>query len=89
MSGSWSFCGSLMIPVTTLRIVIFAERQAQILLAKPNLLTRTFVTILAYTSFDVASDRPASRSVDLTGLFLAKEFVCMFSFLLIVVTSKH
>ena len=51
--------------------------------------TRTFVTILAFTSFDVASDRPASRSVDLTGLFLAKEFVCMFSFLLIVVTSKH
>ena len=34
----WSFCGSLMIPVTTLCIVIFAERQAQILLAKPNLL---------------------------------------------------
>jgi hypothetical protein len=33
-----SFCGSLMIPVTTLCIVIFAERQAQILLAKPNLL---------------------------------------------------
>jgi hypothetical protein len=49
----------------------------------------TFVTILAYTSFDVASDRPASRSVDLSGLFLAKEFVCMFSFLLIVVTSKR
>jgi hypothetical protein len=35
----WSFCGSLMIPVTTLCIVIFAERQAQILLAKPNLLS--------------------------------------------------
>jgi hypothetical protein len=28
-----------MIPVTTLCNVIFAERQAQILLAKPNLLT--------------------------------------------------
>jgi hypothetical protein len=38
MFGSWSFCGSLMIPVTTLCIVIFAERQAHILLAKPNLL---------------------------------------------------
>jgi len=36
--GLWSFCGSLMIPVTTLCIVIFAERQAEILLAKPNLL---------------------------------------------------
>jgi hypothetical protein len=35
MSGS--FCGSLMIPVT-LCIVMFAERQAQILLAKLNLL---------------------------------------------------
>jgi hypothetical protein len=38
MSGSWCFCGSLMIPVTTLCVVIFTERQAQILLAKPNLL---------------------------------------------------
>jgi hypothetical protein len=76
MSGSWSFCGSLMIPVTTLRIVIFAERQAQILLAKPNLLPEI-------------KSLNASRSVDLNGLFLAKEFVCMFSFLLIVVTSKR
>jgi hypothetical protein len=31
-------CGSFMIPVTTLCIVMFAERQAQILPAKPNLL---------------------------------------------------
>ena len=38
MSGSWSICGSLMIPVTALCIMIFTERQAQILLAKPNLL---------------------------------------------------
>jgi hypothetical protein len=39
MSGSRSFCGSLfMIPITTLCIVMFAERQAQILPAKPNLL---------------------------------------------------
>jgi hypothetical protein len=38
MSGSLSFCGSFMIPVTTLSIVMFAERQAQILPAKPNLL---------------------------------------------------
>ena len=36
--GSQSFCGSFMIPVTTLCIVMFAERQAQILPAKPNLL---------------------------------------------------
>jgi hypothetical protein len=33
-----------------------------------SLRTRTFITILAYTSVDVASDRPASWSVDLTGL---------------------
>jgi hypothetical protein len=35
-------------------------------------------TILAYTSFDVASDKSASLSVptvDLTGSFLAKNFV--------------
>jgi hypothetical protein len=40
MSGSQSFCGSFMIPVTTLCIVTFAEslRQAKILPAKPNLL---------------------------------------------------
>jgi hypothetical protein len=31
LSGSQSFCGSFMIPVTTLCIVMFAERQAQIL----------------------------------------------------------
>ena len=37
MSRSQSFRGSLMIPITTLCIVMFAERQAQILLAKPNL----------------------------------------------------
>jgi hypothetical protein len=34
------FCGSFMIPVTMLRIVMFAERQAKILLAKPNLLPK-------------------------------------------------
>jgi hypothetical protein len=38
MTGSLSFCGSFMIPVTTLSIVMFAERQAQILPVKPNLL---------------------------------------------------
>jgi hypothetical protein len=38
MSGSQSFCGSFLIPVTTLCIVMFAERQAPILPAKPNLL---------------------------------------------------
>jgi len=38
MSESQSFCGSFMIPVTTLCIVKFAERQAQILPTKPNLL---------------------------------------------------
>jgi hypothetical protein len=37
MSRSRSFRGSLMIPKTVLCIVMFAERQAQILLAKPNL----------------------------------------------------
>ena len=30
MSGSWNFRGSCMIPVMTLCIVIYAERQAQI-----------------------------------------------------------
>jgi hypothetical protein len=30
MSGSWNFRGSCMIPVTTLCIVIFVERQARI-----------------------------------------------------------
>jgi hypothetical protein len=54
-----------------------------------SLRTRTFITILAYTSVDVASDRPASWSVDLTSLFLAKTFVCRFCFLLIVVTCKR
>ena len=39
MSGSQSFCGSFIIPVTTLYIVMFAERQVQILPAKPNLLS--------------------------------------------------
>jgi hypothetical protein len=39
MSRSPSFCGSFMIPVTTLFIVMFAERQVQILPAKPNLLS--------------------------------------------------
>ena len=29
-----------------------------------SLRTRTFITILAYTSVDLASDKPASRSVD-------------------------
>jgi hypothetical protein len=43
---------------------------------------------LAYTSVDVASDRPALWSVHLNGLFLAKYFECRFSFLLIVVTCK-
>jgi len=38
MSGKLSFCVSFMIPVTTLCIVMFAERQDQILPAKPNLL---------------------------------------------------
>jgi hypothetical protein len=38
MSGSQSSCGSFMIPVTMLFIVMFAERQAHILPAKPNLL---------------------------------------------------
>jgi hypothetical protein len=39
MSGSQSFCGSLFtITVATLGLVIFAERQDQILLAKPNVL---------------------------------------------------
>ena len=38
--GLQSFCGSLMIPVITLCIVIFAERQVQILLTIPNLLPR-------------------------------------------------
>ena len=38
MSGSQSFCGSFMIPVTTLCLVMFAEREVQILTAKPNLL---------------------------------------------------
>ena len=37
MSRSRSFRGSLMIPITMLCIVMFAERKAQILLAKPNL----------------------------------------------------
>ena len=37
-SRSRSFRGSLMIPITTLCIVMFAERQAQLLLAKLNLL---------------------------------------------------
>jgi hypothetical protein len=37
MSRSRSFRGSLMIPITTLCVVMFTERQAQILLAKPNL----------------------------------------------------
>jgi hypothetical protein len=37
MSGSL-FCGSFMIPATTLCIVMFAERQAQIVPVKPNLL---------------------------------------------------
>ena len=37
MSGSQSFRGSFM-PLTTLCIVMFAERQVQILPAKPNLL---------------------------------------------------
>ena len=36
MSRSRNFRGSLMIPITTLCIVMFAERQANILLAKPN-----------------------------------------------------
>ena len=38
MSGCQNFCGSFMIPVTMLCIVMFAETQAQILPAKPNLL---------------------------------------------------
>ena len=41
MSGSQSFRGSFMIPVTTLInlcSVMFAERQAKILMAEPNLL---------------------------------------------------
>ena len=39
MSGSQSFCGSLFtITVATLCLVMFAEWQDQILLAKPNLL---------------------------------------------------
>ena len=39
MCGSQSFCGSLFkITVATLCLVMFAERQDQILLAKPNLL---------------------------------------------------
>ena len=38
MPGSWSFYGSFMIPVTLCN-VIFAERQAQILLAKPKFVT--------------------------------------------------
>jgi septum formation topological specificity factor MinE len=46
MSGSLSFCGSFMIPVTTLSIVMFAERQAQILPAKPNLLNENILEIL-------------------------------------------
>ena len=37
MFRSQSFRGSLMIPITTLCIVMFGERQAQILLAKANL----------------------------------------------------
>ena len=37
MSRSRRFRGSLMITITTFCIVMFAERQAQILLAKPNL----------------------------------------------------
>jgi hypothetical protein len=40
MSGGRSFCASFMIPLTTLCIVMFAERQFQILLAKPNLLPK-------------------------------------------------
>jgi hypothetical protein len=43
----------------------------------------TFFTILAYTSVDVASDRSASLSVDLTGLFLA------FLFFLLTTTYKR
>jgi hypothetical protein len=45
MSGS--FCGSLMIPVT-LCIVMFAERQAQILLAKLNLLPKFCMQVLFF-----------------------------------------
>jgi hypothetical protein len=39
MSGCQNFCGSFMIPVTMLCIVMFAETQAQILPAKPNYVT--------------------------------------------------
>ena len=51
--------------------------------------TRIFFTILAYTSVDVASARPASWLIDLTSLFLAKNCVCRFCFLHIVVTCKR
>ena len=51
--------------------------------------TQTFISISSYTSVDVASGRPVSFSVDSTGLFLAKNFVRRFRFLLIVVTCKH
>ena len=51
--------------------------------------TWTFITILSYSSVDVASDWSASWSVDLTGLFLAKNFVCRFIFLLIMVTCQR
>ena len=41
------------------------------------------------TSREAASGRPVSWSVDSTNLFLAKNFVRRFCFLLIVVTCKH